>query len=91
MSRDAPWSPPIVDIGDGTVGHLLAWEMLEADGSWWAWISWVQETAGRPKHLVVQVRAARLKPLESPEAYADVARRVRGNDGVIRPWSGEVK
>ena len=24
MSRDAPWSPPIVDIGDGAVGHLLA-------------------------------------------------------------------
>ena len=31
------------------------------------------------------------QPLEGPEAYADVGRRVCGNDGVIRPWSGEVK
>lgn len=65
--------------------------MLEADGSWWAWISWVQDPTGRPKHLVVQIRATRLKSLEDPEAYANVTRRVRGNDGVIRPWSGEVK
>ena len=45
----------------------------------------MQQT-GRPKYLVVQVRAAQLKPLEGPEAYADVGRRVCGKRRVIRPW-----
>ena len=38
---------------------------------------------------MVQVQAARLKPLEEPGAYADVPRRVHGLDGVIRDWTGE--
>jgi len=25
-----------------------------------------------------------------PESYQQVPRRVRGRDGVIRPWSGEI-
>lgn len=73
----------------GLVGHLLAWEQHEQDGSWWAWISWVQESSGRPIHKVVDVRARSLKPLEAAEAHADVPRRVRGSDGQIRPWAGE--
>jgi hypothetical protein len=42
---------------DGTVGHLLAWELLEVDGSWNAWVSWVHQYAGRPVHKIVNVRA----------------------------------
>jgi len=34
---------------------------------------------------VVQVRAAGLRPLEPPEAYQAVPRRVFGRDGRIRP------
>jgi hypothetical protein len=40
MSRqDAPWCPPIVRMSSVMVGHLLAWEMHERDGSWHAWVS----------------------------------------------------
>ena len=71
------------------VGHLLAWEMHERDGSWHAWVSWVQQAGGRHVHKIVDVRAGSLHPLEAPDAYSAVPRRVRGRDGLIRPWSGE--
>jgi hypothetical protein len=71
------------------VGHLLAWEMHEHDGTWHAWVSWIQQAGGRPVHKVVDVRAGSLQPLEPPDAYSSVPRRVRGSDGLIRPWSGE--
>jgi len=80
----APWAPPLVQMSTGMVGHLLAWEKNEADRSWWAWVSWVQETSGRPVHKVVQVRAASLRPREPPEAYERVPRRVLSLDGEIR-------
>jgi len=64
--------------------------MHERDGSWQAWISWVQQVGERPIHKVVSVGAAGLQPLEEPEVYAKVPRRVRCSDGVIRPWSGEI-
>jgi hypothetical protein len=51
--------------------------------------NWVHETGGRHVHKVVDVRAGSLQPLEHPDAYSAVPRRVRGNDGLIRPWSGE--
>ncbi len=71
------------------VGHLLAWEMHERDGTWHAWVSWVQQAGGRRVHKVVDVRAGSLQPLEPPDAYSAVPRRVRGADGLIRPWAGE--
>jgi len=83
--NEAPWAPPLVKMSSGMVGHLLAWEKNEGDGSWWAWVSWVQETGGRHVHKVVQVRAAGLSPLEPPEAYKAVPRRVFGLDGRVRP------
>jgi hypothetical protein len=88
--KDAPYAPPIVALSDTTVGHLLAWELTEIDGSWWAWVSWIQNSGGRVLHKVVQVRASGLQPIEGPESYERVPRRVRGRDGVIRPWSGEI-
>ena len=63
------------------VGHLLAWEMHEHDGTWHAWVSWIQQTGGRHVHKVVDVRAGSLQPLEPPDAYSAVPRRVRGSDG----------
>jgi hypothetical protein len=90
VPKDAPWAPPIIALPDGTVAHLLAWEMHERDGTWHAWVSWVQHAGGRPIHKVVVVGAARLQPLEEPENYARVPRRMRCNDGLIRPWSGEI-
>jgi len=74
----------LVEMATGMVGHLLAWERHERDGSWWAWVSWVQETGGRHHHKVVQVRADSLRPLEAPEAYQAVPRQLRGLDGQIR-------
>jgi hypothetical protein len=71
------------------VGHLLAWELREVDGAWWAWVSWVQDSGGRPVHKIVDVRAGSLRPLEEPGAYADVPRHVLRNDGQVRPWAGE--
>ena len=83
----APWAPPLVEMSIGVVGHLLAWERQEVDGSWWAWVSWVQESGGRHHHKVVHVRAASLRPLEEPAAYEAVPRRVRCLDGQIRDAS----
>jgi hypothetical protein len=84
-----PASPPIVELDGGTVGHLLCWEQHERDGSWHAWVSWVQSTGHpvRHRHLIACVRAGTLRSIEDPAAYADVPRRVRGNDGRIRPWT----
>ena len=80
-----PWCPPIVGLSDGIIGHLLCWELHEADGVWWAWVSWVQETGDRYRHLVVAVQAARVRQLGAPDAYRLVPRRVLGVDGQIRP------
>jgi hypothetical protein len=84
-----PWSPPLVEMSGGMVGHLLEWRLHERNGEWHGWVSWIQTTGdpSRHRHKVVEVRAESLAPLEAPEAYADVPRRVFGNDGQIRPWS----
>jgi hypothetical protein len=63
---------------------------MEVDGTWWAWVSWVHSSGGGPVHKVVSVRAAGLEPLDDPARCEKVPRRVRGRDGVIRPWSGEI-
>jgi hypothetical protein len=90
VPSDPPWAPPIVRLNDSVIGHLLAWEYMEVDGSWWAWVSWIQQNGGRPLHKLVSVRAAALQPVDDPASYQAVPRRVRGRDGVIRPWSGEI-
>src|SRR2546425_11136450 len=84
-----PWSPPIVQLAGDGIGHLLCWEKHERDGSWYAWVSWVQSTGDpvRHRHHVVSVRAEAVRRLENPDAYARVPRRVLGTDGQIRPWS----
>lgn len=76
-------------MGGGAVAHLLAWELRQIDGQWWAWVSWVQETGGRTVHQVVVVRASSLRPVDAAEAYSCVPRRVVGLDGLVQPWSGE--
>jgi hypothetical protein len=78
------WAPPLVEMSGGMAGHLLAWEKIDGDGSWWACASWVQESGGRHLHKVVQVRAATLRPLEPPGAYTQVPRRVPGRHRQIR-------
>lgn len=85
MGAQPPWSPPLVEMTGGTIGHLLCWEQQERDGSWWAWVSWVQTSGDRHLHKVVSVRAASLAPIEAPDAYTDVPRRILGHDGAIRP------
>jgi hypothetical protein len=47
-------------------------------------VSWVREAGERHALKVVQVRSASLRPLEPPDAYQQVLRRVRGLDGQIR-------
>ena len=63
----------------------LAWERHELDGSWLARVSWVQESGGQRYHKVVQVRAGSLRPLEPPEAYLQVPRRLPGRGGRNHP------
>jgi hypothetical protein len=82
-----PWAPPLVELTGGVVGHLLAWERHERDGSWWAWVSWIHQAGSRSDHKIVLVRASSLRPLEPPEAYKTVPRRMRGCDGRIRRLS----
>src|SRR5216683_3323221 len=84
VSAQPPWCPPLVEMTGGAIGHLLAWEQHERDGSWWAWCSWVQTSGQRHVHKVVCIRAGSVAPVEEPEAYTDVPRRALGNDGVIR-------
>ncbi|HLQ56336.1 MAG TPA: hypothetical protein VK162_18960 [Streptosporangiaceae bacterium] len=76
-------------MSGGEAGHLLEWRQHERDGSWHTWVSWVQTTGDPPRHRhkIVEVQAESLVPLEAPEAYPDVPRRVFGSDGQIRPWS----
>jgi len=87
MAEDDPPCPPLVMIGlrDPHPGYLLGWELVR--GEWWAWVTWIRERNGKPFRHVVSVRAASVRPAESGEAYADVPRRVRGQDGVVRPWT----
>jgi hypothetical protein len=83
--KDPPWSPPLVRVGDETVAYLLYWEQHEWDGSWHAWVTWIRTGTRGPRRHVVSVRAASVRPLELPGAYQHVPRRVRRNDGTIRP------
>jgi hypothetical protein len=87
--KNEPTSPPIVLLpaDDPVVCYLLAWEMHERDGSWWAYVTWPRVRNGQSYRHVTSVRAERLEPLESAEVYAQVPRRVLGRDGEIRPWS----
>ena len=84
-----PWCPPLVEMSGGMIGHLLEWRQHERDGRWHAWVSWVQTTGdpARHRHKVVEVRVGAISPLEAPEAYAEVPRRIFGNDGKVRPWT----
>jgi hypothetical protein len=84
-----PWAPPLVEMSGGQVGHLLAWQRHEGDSTWWAWVSWVHDSGGRHVHKVVQVQAATLRPLEPPDAYAAVPRRMLGLDGQVRELRGK--
>ena len=45
-----PPSPPIVEMTGGGIGHLLCWERHERDGTWYAWVSWVQSTGDPVRH-----------------------------------------
>src|ERR1700757_2237898 len=65
-ARHTPWAPPLVEMATGMVGHLLAWERHERDGSWWAWVSCVHEAGSRPVHKLVCVPAESLTPTEAP-------------------------
>jgi hypothetical protein len=47
-------------------------------------VSWGHDAGRRREHKVVLVRAESLRPLEPPEAYQAVPRRVLGHDGRIR-------
>jgi len=84
-----PWSPPIVELAGDGVAHLLCREQHERDGSWYAWVSWIQSTGDpvRHRHHVVSVRADAVRRLENPDAYARVPRRMLGSDWQVRPWT----
>jgi hypothetical protein len=70
----SPDCPQVVGLASGPVGHLLCWERHDRDGSWQAWVSWVQESGSRPVHGLVCVPAESLTQLESPVAYREVPR-----------------
>jgi hypothetical protein len=61
----------------GGIGHPFCWERHERDGTWYAWVSWVQSTSDpvRHRHHMAIVGADGVRRLESPEAYRNVPRR----------------
>jgi hypothetical protein len=83
--RDEPPSPPIVAVGEEFTAYLLAWDLHEPTGECWAWVTWVRERNGEPYRHIVSVPAASLRPLEEPEAYRDVPRRILTAPGQVRP------
>jgi hypothetical protein len=84
---DKPPCPPLVMVGlrDPEPAYLLAWEQVR--GEWYAWVTWIRERGGHPYRHTVSVRAASVQAAEPAEAYRQVPRRVRGEDGVVRPWT----
>jgi hypothetical protein len=46
-------------MASGPIGHLLCSERHECDGSWWASVSWIQQTSDRAVHKIVCVRLGR--------------------------------
>jgi hypothetical protein len=71
----------------GTIGHLSCWERHENYGSWWAWVSWTQQTSDRTVQKIIYVSTESLIPLEDPETYRQVLRKIVDNCGRIRPYS----
>jgi hypothetical protein len=66
-----PWCPPLVETNlAGSSPNCCAGNSAERDGSWRAWLSWVQSSGDRHVHKVVSIQAESLKPIEAPEAYA---------------------
>jgi hypothetical protein len=55
VAGQAPWCPPLVQMTSGSIGHLLCWERHERDGTWWAWVSWIQGSGARPVYKIVAV------------------------------------
>jgi hypothetical protein len=87
MAKDPPWCPPIVRMsGGGEIAYLIAWEYVEGDGKWSAWVTWPRERGGRPARHVVLVPADYVEAVDEPGAYRQVPRRHRDRHGVIRPW-----
>jgi hypothetical protein len=70
-------------VPGGMMGHLLAWERHERDGSWWAWVSWTHQTSAALITRLSWSGPASLRPLEPPQAYKAVPRRLRGSGGQI--------
>ncbi len=85
-SLPEPRCPPIVQVGDEIVAYLLCWEQHEPDGSWHAWVTWIRYRAEVPFRHVVAVRAGHVRPLQRPDAYREVPRRIVGADLQIRAW-----
>ena len=85
MGADEPEGPPVVLLSDGEAAYLLAWEQVR--GEWYAWVTWIRERGGRPYRHTVSVRGASVQAAEPAGAYRQVPRRVRGADGVVRPWA----
>ena len=73
-------------LRDPYPAYLLCWELIEVTGEWWCWLTWIRERRGSPYRHVACVPAGSVQPIEQPEAYRAVPRRVRGRNGVIQPW-----
>jgi hypothetical protein len=84
-----PATPPIVLVRAGRdephTAFLIAWERGESGGPWSAWVMWVRERDGKPYRHTVLVGADMVQPVEHASAYRHVPRRIRSEDGVIRP------
>ena len=52
-------------------------------------MSWIQTTSSRSSHKIVNVQAASIHPIEAPDAYTHVPRRILGKDGVVRNLLGD--
>src|SRR6267378_3806732 len=96
MHSHRPWSPPIVQLAGDGIGHLLCWEKHERDGSWYAWVSWIQSTGDpvRHRHHVVSGRAEAARPwrtrTRTPEYHGGCSAPTGRSGRGPRPDSGHV-
>ncbi|KAB2350307.1 hypothetical protein [Actinomadura rudentiformis] len=81
--------PPMVQLSGSPSQpvYLLAWIRSDADPTWRAVVTYIQQHDDQPpERVVVDVAGDRLSTLMPPAAYANVPRLHLNASGAVQPW-----